>query len=146
MAEQMERKKHARKKTPAVAGVFLRACFLRSIRSAMAASEQEYSDSLRETVYLICKSGYRRRFNQGRPYKRTEERVLKATKRQDTRESMNKVIPQRTVTNHAAALIDDRDTIENIREALGVRNTYKLMHINQLYEPARTYLLQRVVI
>lgn len=106
----------------------------------------ETDDTIQEMMYAMCKGPRRRHRGLHRSYKETEKRVLEATRRQDARESTEKAYTQQTVQNYARGLIDDRETLENIREALGVTATYDLMLVNLLYEPARTHVLQQVVV
>jgi hypothetical protein len=80
-----------------------------------------------------------------RPFTVSEQRVLEAAKRYDVRRSMCRTHIRPLVTNHVRGLLDDRETLENLREALGVENVYDLMLMNLLYEPARTRLLRRMV-
>ena len=94
----------------------------------------------------MCKRNHAQRRGVVRPFKRTEQRVFQAARERDRRESTSKSFLQKTIVNYVHALIDDRETLENIREALGVSKTYELMRMNYLYEPARTHLLQQAVI
>jgi len=114
--------------------------------SELMEGDLETDDTIQEMMYAMCKSPRRRHRGSVRSYKETEKRVLEATKRQDARESTEKAYMQQTVQSYARALIDDRETLENIREALGVTATYDLMLVNLLYEPARTHVLQQIVV
>jgi hypothetical protein len=129
---------------PATFGFFLRTCFLYSIRSAMAdesedesddasANEDDFDNVMDEMMFGMCKLKRRKHIDYVRPHKKTEQRVLEAARERDERESTNKSFVQQTIVGYVHALIDDRETLENIREALGVKNTYNLMRLNFLY-------------
>jgi len=79
-----------------------------------------------------------------RSVKQAEKRVLEATGRQDACNSLGAPHTRQKVSNHARALIDDRETLEHIREALGPDLVFDLLLVNTLYEPARTHILGRV--
>ena len=78
-----------------------------------------------------------------RPFTISEKRVLEAAECYDRRMNMrrSKFVCS---SNHVRGLIDDRETLENLREALGPETVYSIMYVNLLHEPARTHLLEHM--
>jgi len=111
----------------------------------MAEDEEETDDAIQEVMMAMCKMNHGQPCAAVRPYRKTEQRVLQAARERDERESADKAFVQKTIVNYVRALIDDRETLEDVRQALGVSKTYELTRMNRIYEPARTHVLQQLV-
>ena len=80
-----------------------------------------------------------------RPYTPAEERVYEAAKYYDVSRSMRTQRPnQFEATSYFRGIIGDRETLENVREALGAATVYDIMYVNLLYEPARSEALHYI--
>ena len=79
-----------------------------------------------------------------RPKKHTERRLFEAAECRDDCESIPGATQQAT-RNAARALINDRETLENLCQALGTDSVYDVMLANLMHEPARTRALQAAI-
>jgi hypothetical protein len=104
----------------------------------------EYDELMEELLAGLYKVGYVGTSYLQRPKKQIEQRVLWAAGVRDDCESMRGVGRQQATQNAANALINDRETLENLCEALGTDTVYDIMLLNLLYEPARSHALSSV--
>jgi len=105
----------------------------------------DIGEIFRRIDYGICKCRRTGACGALRSLTISERRALEAAKYYDARYSMRHqrfVRPQ--VTGHVRGLVDDRETLENVREALGAHTVYDIMHANMLHEPARSEALNYI--
>jgi len=98
----------------------------------------EMATCMRKVMHLMQTHTARRSF------KATEQRVLEATAYQDMSNSVGEPYRYENVSNHARALINDRETLDNLYRVFSEPVIFDIMLTNLLYEPARTHLLERV--
>jgi len=108
------------------------------------AGGDEYDELMGELLAGMHKARYVGNSYLQRPKKQTERRLLCAAGNRDDRESIPGVGRQQATQNAANALINDRETLENLCEALGTNTVYDIMLLNLLYEPARSHALSCV--
>jgi len=106
--------------------------------------EYEAEELMEELAAGIHKARRVGRSYLDRPKKHTERRLLDAAGVRDECESVPGATQQAT-RNAARALISDRETLENLCQALGTDSVYDIMLANLLHEPARTRALQAVI-
>jgi len=104
----------------------------------------EYDELMEELMAGLHKARYVGNSYLKRPKKQTEKRLLWAAGVRDDCESIRGAGRQQATQNAANALINDRETLENLCEALGTNTVYDIMLLNLLYEPARSCILSAV--
>lgn len=111
------------------------------MRSAM-----DIGEVLRRVDYGTCKCRPTGTYGSQRAYTVSERRTFEAAQHYDARMVRPKdMFIRPRVKNHVRGLIDDRETLESVREALGGKTVYDIVQANRLYEPARTHALQAVI-
>jgi len=111
----------------------------------MAGEAGEADELMEELMAGMHKARYVGDSYLQRPKKQTEKRLLWAAGVRDDCESVPGVATQQATSNAARALINDRETLENLCEALGTDSVYDIMLANLMHEPARTRALQAVI-